>query len=166
MFSFQVNILPNDDTEWHETFLLVLGPDDPVNAELGRISQASVTVLDKDAAGSLILPTTPVVVRLILFSPRMSSICWRPTLVQVSLLHYDEVKTGIATDPLPGYPLVCVTPCDPRYPEYADTRNLCEEAGINATAIKFSWEVRGISWINFLVVPNRERNIGMYWLII
>nr|XP_039273813.1 extracellular matrix protein FRAS1-like [Styela clava] len=118
--SFRVNILPNDDTEWHETFLLVLGPDDPVNAVLGPISQATVTVLDKDAAGSLILPTTPVV---------------------VSLLNYDNVKEGLETNPSPGYPLVCVTPCDPRYPEYADTRNHCEEAGINASAIIFSWEV-------------------------
>lgn len=60
--TFKVNILPTDDTEWHETFLVVLGPDEPVNAILGQISTVTVTVLDKDAAGSLVLPTTPVVV--------------------------------------------------------------------------------------------------------
>jgi len=54
--------LSNEDTEWHETFLVVLGPHDPVNAVLGANSQSTVTILDKDAAGSLVLPSTPVVV--------------------------------------------------------------------------------------------------------
>ena len=58
----QVNILSNEDTEWHETFLIVLGPNDPVNAVLGDVSQTTITVLDKDAAGSLVLPSSPVVV--------------------------------------------------------------------------------------------------------
>lgn len=59
----------------------------------------------------------------------------------MSLLQYDDVAAGLETDPSPGYPLICVTPCDPRYPDYVDTRNLCEQAGINSSAIKFSWEV-------------------------
>ncbi|CAK8671603.1 unnamed protein product [Clavelina lepadiformis] len=118
--TFKVNILSNEVTEWHETFLIVLGPHDPVNAVLGARSQTTITILDKDASGSLVLPSTPVV---------------------VSLLHYDEVDDGLKTDPSPGYPLVCVTPCDPKYPKYSETRNLCEEAAINSTAIRFSWEV-------------------------
>ena len=60
----------------------------------------------------------------------------------MSLLHYDDVEMGSKTDPSPGYPLICVTPCDPKYPKYVETRNLCEEAAINASAIRFSWEVR------------------------
>ena len=62
VFMLQVNILSNEDTEWHETFLIVLGPNDPVNAVLGDVSQTTITVLDKDAAGSLVLPSSPVVV--------------------------------------------------------------------------------------------------------
>uniref|UniRef100_H2Y542 Calx-beta domain-containing protein n=1 Tax=Ciona savignyi TaxID=51511 RepID=H2Y542_CIOSA len=118
--TFKVNILPNSDTEWQEAFLIVLGPHEPVNAILGRTSQATITILDKDAAGSLVLPSTPVV---------------------VSLMHYDDVSAGLKTPPSPGYPLVCVTPCDPKYPRYSDTQSLCEEAAINSSAIRFSWEV-------------------------
>nr|XP_026692904.1 extracellular matrix protein FRAS1 isoform X2 [Ciona intestinalis] len=118
--TFKVNILPNIDTEWQETFLIVLGPHEPVNAILGKTSQTTITILDKDAAGSLVLPSTPVV---------------------VSLLHYDDVAVGLETPPSPGYPLICVTPCDPKYPNYVDTQSLCEEAAINSSAIKFSWEV-------------------------
>lgn len=58
---FKVEILSNEDREWHESFSLVLGPDDPVEAVLGEITMATVTILDQEASGSLILPATPIV---------------------------------------------------------------------------------------------------------
>lgn len=61
---FQVEVLSNEDREWHESFSLVLGPDDPVEAMLGEISMATVTILDQEAAGSLILPAPPIVRKL------------------------------------------------------------------------------------------------------
>ncbi|XP_046872768.1 extracellular matrix protein FRAS1 isoform X2 [Hypomesus transpacificus] len=121
---FKVEILSNEDREWHESFSLVLGPDDPVEAVLGEITTATVTILDQEAAGSLILPATPIV---------------------VSLADYDSVqevtKEGSKNTASPGYPLVCVTPCDPHYPGFPVTRQRCEEAGINQTSVHFSWEV-------------------------
>uniref|UniRef100_S4RN57 Fraser extracellular matrix complex subunit 1 n=1 Tax=Petromyzon marinus TaxID=7757 RepID=S4RN57_PETMA len=121
---FPVEILANEDREWHESFSVVLGPDDPVEAVLGDVTTATVTILDQEATGSLILPAPPIV---------------------VSLADYDSVeevmKEGSKKDPSPGYPLVCVTPCDPHYPKYSLTRERCEEAGINQSALYFSWEV-------------------------
>ncbi|XP_063314780.1 extracellular matrix organizing protein FRAS1 [Pelobates fuscus] len=121
---FKVEILSNDDREWHESFSLVLGPDDPVEAVLGDITTATVTILDQEAAGSLILPSPPIV---------------------VSLNDYDHVeevtKESTKKSPSPGYPLVCVTPCDPHFPKYSVMRERCEEAGINQSTILFSWEV-------------------------
>lgn len=58
---FKVEILSNEDREWHESFSLVLGPDDPVEAVIGEITMATVTILDQEAAGSLILPAPPIV---------------------------------------------------------------------------------------------------------
>lgn len=58
---FKVEILSNEDREWHESLSLVLGPDDPVEAVLGEITMATVTILDQEAAGSLILPAPPIV---------------------------------------------------------------------------------------------------------
>ncbi|KAM7415601.1 hypothetical protein PAMA_017903 [Pampus argenteus] len=121
---FKVEILSNEDREWHESFSLVLGPDDPVEAVLGEITMATVTILDQEAAGSLILPSPPIV---------------------VSLADYDHIqeviKEGSKKTPSPGYPLVCVTPCDPHYPKYSVMKERCEEAGINQTQVHFSWEV-------------------------
>lgn len=63
----------------------------------------------------------------------------------VSLSDYDYVqevtKENSKKSPSPGYPLVCVTPCDPHYPKYSVMRERCEEAGINQTSVHFSWEV-------------------------
>ncbi|XP_077417485.1 extracellular matrix organizing protein FRAS1 isoform X1 [Vanacampus margaritifer] len=121
---FKVEIVSNEDREWHESFSLVLGPDDPVEAVLGEITTATVTILDQEAAGSLILPAPPIV---------------------VSLADYDHVhevtREGSKKTPSPGYPLVCVTPCDPHYPKYLLMKERCEEAGINQTQVHFSWEV-------------------------
>ncbi|KAM6269950.1 LOW QUALITY PROTEIN: extracellular matrix organizing protein FRAS1 [Porphyrio hochstetteri] len=121
---FKVEIMSNEDREWHESFSLVLGPDDPVEAVLGDTSTAIVTILDQEAAGSLILPAPPVV---------------------VTLADYDRVeevtKDGSKKPPSPGYPLICVTPCDPHFPGYRVTRGRCSQAGINQSAIEFSWEV-------------------------
>ncbi|KAF4802764.1 hypothetical protein TURU_022239 [Turdus rufiventris] len=121
---FKVEIMSNEDREWHESFSLVLGPDDPVEAVLGDTSTATVTILDQEAAGSLILPAPPVV---------------------VTLADYDRVeevtKEGAKKSPSPGYPLVCVTPCDPHFPKYALMKERCSEAGINQSSIQFSWEV-------------------------
>ncbi|GAB1289869.1 Extracellular matrix organizing protein FRAS1 [Apodemus speciosus] len=121
---FKVEILSNEDREWHESFSLVLGPDDPVEAVLGDVTTATVTILDQEAAGSLILPAPPIV---------------------VTLADYDHVeelaKEGVKKAPSPGYPVVCVTPCDPRYPRYAVMKERCSEAGINQTSVQFNWEV-------------------------
>nr|XP_010967704.1 extracellular matrix organizing protein FRAS1 [Camelus bactrianus] len=121
---FKVEILSNEDREWHESFSLVLGPDDPVEAILGDVTTATVTILDQEASGSLILPAPPIVVTLADYD------------------HVEEVtKEGVKKSPSPGYPLVCVTPCDPRFPKYTVMKERCSEAGINQTSMQFSWEV-------------------------
>ncbi|XP_077999737.1 extracellular matrix organizing protein FRAS1-like [Glandiceps talaboti] len=117
---FRVEILFNEDIEWHETFGVVLGPDEPSNAILGTVSMATITILDQEAAGSLVLPAPPLV---------------------VSLMDYDDVESGCKEDPSPGYPLICVTPCDSHYPSYAMTGDLCREAGINSSTIMYNWEI-------------------------
>ncbi|XP_030875381.1 extracellular matrix protein FRAS1, partial [Leptonychotes weddellii] len=121
---FKVEILSNEDREWHESFSLVLGPDDPMEAVLGDVTTATVTILDQEAAGSLILPAPPIVVTLADYD------------------HVEEVtKEGVKKSPSPGYPLVCVTPCDSHFPKYTIMKERCSEAGINQTSVQFSWEV-------------------------
>lgn len=77
---FNVEILSNEDREWHESFSLVLGPDDPVEAVLGEITMTTVTILDQEAAGSLILPAPPIVSRSLPSKRRRFSVCFMVSL--------------------------------------------------------------------------------------
>uniref|UniRef100_H3AFZ6 Fraser extracellular matrix complex subunit 1 n=1 Tax=Latimeria chalumnae TaxID=7897 RepID=H3AFZ6_LATCH len=122
---FKVEILSNEDREWHESFSLVLGPDDPVEAILGDVTTATVTILGPKCPSSFTqLPPPPAV---------------------VSLADYDNIeevtKEGSKKTPSPGYPLICVTPCDSHFPKYSVMKERCEEAGINQSSIHFRWEV-------------------------
>ena len=117
---FLVDVLYNDEVEWHETFSVELGPMQPENAVFGDITVATITILDNEVAGSVVLPAPPVV---------------------VSLLDYGDVEAGMTHNPSPGYPIVCVSPCDTHYPTYSQTGPLCAESGINQTAMQYHWEV-------------------------
>ncbi|XP_041363241.1 extracellular matrix organizing protein FRAS1-like isoform X2 [Gigantopelta aegis] len=117
---FPVDILYNSDVEWHESLTIQLGPEDPEGAIFGPTSSATITILDNEVSGSTILPASPTV---------------------VSLLYYDDVEQGVKAKPSPGYPLICVTPCDVHSPIYPKTHSLCEESGINQSRILYHWEV-------------------------
>lgn len=123
---FTVTVKCNEKSAWHKTFSLVMGPDEPVNAVLGEFAAMTVTILDKEATGSLVLPAPPSV---------------------VSLADFDNPKA--ATAPRPGYPLICLTPCDPQHPNYDETQALCDEAAINDKLVRYSWEVATADSSNF-----------------
>ncbi|BFZ14656.1 hypothetical protein BsWGS_17695 [Bradybaena similaris] len=58
----------------------------------------------------------------------------------ISLRDYDNAESA-EEQPVQGYPLVCVTTCNPRHPNYLKTRALCETEGINDTQTLFRWRV-------------------------
>ena len=58
---FPIDILYNSEIEWHESFTVVLGPEDAVGADLGPNAITTVTILDDEVSGSLVLPAPPVV---------------------------------------------------------------------------------------------------------
>ncbi|KAG8187463.1 hypothetical protein JTE90_009532 [Oedothorax gibbosus] len=118
--NFEIEILYNKQRNWAVTFTVILGPDDVLNANIGNISKAIVRIASVLNTESLILPSVPIV---------------------VSLLHFGNISRGMIENPKPGYPLVCITPCDPNYPEYANTQWLCLVSGINANSMHYSWEI-------------------------
>ncbi|XP_071087584.1 FRAS1-related extracellular matrix protein 2-like [Haliotis cracherodii] len=60
----------------------------------------------------------------------------RPAVV--SLRDYDSV-TDTLRSPIQGYPVVCVTPCNPKHPDFLKTGELCSKEGINNTLTLFRW---------------------------
>ncbi|XP_063592576.1 FRAS1-related extracellular matrix protein 2-like [Penaeus indicus] len=59
--------------------------------------------------------------------------------VVVSLRDYDIPFA--APLPVPGYPVVCVTACDSKHPDFEVTGPLCARQGINQTLSSFRWRV-------------------------
>jgi len=126
--TFTVVVKCNEESAWHKTFSLVMGPDEPVNAVLGEFPAMTVTILDKEASGSLVLPAPPAV---------------------ISLKDFDSAANALDEQLLPGYPAICLTPCDPQHPNFDETQSLCEEAGIDNELIEYSWEVATPDKSNF-----------------
>lgn len=58
---FSVDIIYNSDTEWHESFYIVLDQNSLRGAEAGDIVSTTVTILDDEVSGSLVLPAPPMV---------------------------------------------------------------------------------------------------------
>lgn len=117
---FEIEILYNKRRNWALAFTVILGPNEVMNAEIGNKSKAIVTIPRVESTESLILPSVPVV---------------------VSLMYYDDIRKGLTQDAKSGYPLICITPCDVNYPDYAVTSTLCRESRINTSALSYSWEI-------------------------
>ncbi|GIY35545.1 extracellular matrix protein FRAS1 [Caerostris darwini] len=118
--NFEIEILYNKRRNWAVTFTVILGPDEVLNANIGNISRAIVRIASVQPTESLILPAVPLI---------------------ISLLHYDNVTKGMTETPKSGYPLICITPCDTNYPDYAATGPLCKQSGINSSLLTYSWEI-------------------------
>lgn len=116
-------------------FNVAVSPVNEVNSVVGTADQftaevtATATVhLLKPLSGDtpiLMLPAQPVV---------------------ASLLHYNSLPERSSGKVDPGYPLVCVSPCESRYPKYESTRILCDKIGLagerqNNSVLHFIWEV-------------------------
>nr|KAG5696530.1 hypothetical protein BaRGS_021066 [Batillaria attramentaria] len=82
-------------------------------------SKAIVYIEEKDEIADVTFPSKPMV---------------------VSLRDYDRAEEA-EQNPVQGYPLVCITPCNPKHPLYKETDTLCKSEGINDTLTLFRWRV-------------------------
>ncbi|KAL8593533.1 hypothetical protein ACOMHN_048747 [Nucella lapillus] len=83
-------------------------------------SKAIVFIEERTEVADVTFPTKPVV---------------------LSLRDYDGSEDEAVFNPVQGYPLVCVTPCNPKHRQFKDTALLCESQGINDTLTLFRWRV-------------------------
>ena len=61
----------------------------------------------------------------------------------MSLADYDDVSRAVRNEvrPRAGYPVVCVTPCDPKFDMYEEVRGLCEDERIDWTMTEYRWQI-------------------------
>lgn len=57
-----------------------------------------------------------------------------------SLRDYDDLKTA-RKQPIQGYPLICVTACNPKFPDYSSTAGICKSEKIDNDLTRYRWQI-------------------------
>ncbi|XP_064877235.1 FRAS1-related extracellular matrix protein 2-like [Oncorhynchus nerka] len=141
----EVEVLYDDEGEMRETFTLQLTPDQHMVADT-QVTKATVFIEEKEGGdvGGITFPAVPLVVSLLVYDD--------PTLA----------STPTSPHPPTGYPLVCVTACDPRYPDYSRTLSLCVSEGINNTLTEYRWLLGSPGTPDGVASPPRELDAGTF----
>ncbi|XP_063314539.1 FRAS1-related extracellular matrix protein 3 [Pelobates fuscus] len=131
----EVEILYDGKREMREAFTVHLKPDENMVAET-QMNKAIVYIEEMDSVADVTFPAVPQV---------------------VSLLIYDDTsKAKENTHPPAGYPVVCVTACNPKYSDFDKTGSICSAENINDTLTQYRWLVSAPSGSDGVTSPMRE----------
>ncbi|KAG5844890.1 hypothetical protein ANANG_G00132970 [Anguilla anguilla] len=82
----------------------------------------------------------------------------------VSLLMYDDTaRAKESPHPPTGYPVVCVTACNPKYSEFDKTGSICAAESINDTLTQYRWLVSAPSGSDGVSSPLREVDTNTFF---
>ncbi|XP_064880182.1 FRAS1-related extracellular matrix protein 2-like [Oncorhynchus nerka] len=138
----EVQILYDGQREMREAFVVHMKPDEYMVAEM-QMSKAIVYIEEMDSVADVTFPAVPTV---------------------VSLLMYDD--TARARDnphPSTGYPIVCVTACNPKYHDFDKTGSICTAESINNTLTQYRWLVSAPSGSDGVTSPLREVDTNTFF---
>ncbi|XP_055792900.1 FRAS1-related extracellular matrix protein 2-like [Salvelinus fontinalis] len=138
----EVEVLYDGVREMREVFTVHLKPDDNMVAEMQMI-KAVVYIEETSGVADVAFPSLPHV---------------------VSLLHYEAIsKTSQKLHPPAGYPIVCVTACNPKYPDYDKTGSICVSEHINNTLTRYRWLVSAPAGPEGVTTPMREVDFDTFF---
>eukprot|EP00062_Callorhinchus_milii_P007006 gi/632948132/ref/XP_007889422.1/ PREDICTED: FRAS1-related extracellular matrix protein 2 [Callorhinchus milii] len=131
----EVEVLYDGVREMREAFTIHLKPDENMVAET-QMSKAIVYIEEMNSMADVTFPSIPQV---------------------VSLLIYDDTSRAKETPyPEAGYPVVCVTACNPKYADYDKTGSICSSEHINDTLTRYRWLVSAPTGPDGVTSPMRE----------
>ncbi|XP_068172836.1 FRAS1-related extracellular matrix protein 2b [Antennarius striatus] len=137
----EVEILYDGVREMREAFTLHLKPDENMVAET-KMTKAIVYIEETNSMADVTFPSVPRV---------------------VSLLHYDDIDKSRDSLPVAGYPVICITACNPKYPDYDKTGSICKSENINNTLTRYRWLVSAPSSPNGVTSPMREVDFDTFF---
>ncbi|KAI2659804.1 FRAS1-related extracellular matrix protein 2 [Labeo rohita] len=138
----EVEILFDGVREMREAFTVHLKPDENMVAEI-QMTKAIVYIEETNSMADVTFPSLPHV---------------------VSLLHYDDIRrTKQNGHPPAGYPVVCVTACNPKYPDYDKTGSICISERINDTLTRYRWLISAPSGPDGVTSPMREADFDTFF---
>ncbi|XP_049431948.1 FRAS1-related extracellular matrix protein 2b [Epinephelus fuscoguttatus] len=137
----EVEILYDSVREMREAFTVHLKPDENMVAET-KMSKAIIYIEETNSIADVTFPSVPMV---------------------VSLLHYDDIDRTRDSLPVAGYPVICVTACNPKYPDYDRTGSICVSENINNTLTRYRWLVSAPTGPDGVTSPMREVDFDTFF---
>nr|XP_043898522.1 FRAS1-related extracellular matrix protein 2a isoform X2 [Solea senegalensis] len=138
----EVEVLFDGVREMREAFTLHLKPDENMVAET-QVTKVIVYIEETNSMADVTFPSLPHV---------------------VSLLHYDVVaRTPDSLHPPAGYPVICVTACNTKYPDYDKTGSICVSEQINNTLTRYRWLISAPAGPDGVTSPMREVDFDTFF---
>ncbi|NWX16774.1 FREM2 protein, partial [Aegotheles bennettii] len=131
----EVEVLYDGIREMREAFTVHLKADENMVAET-QMSKAIVYIEEADSVADVTFPAVPQVVSLVMYD--------------------DTAKSKENPHPPTGYPVICVTACNPKYSDYDKTGSICTTENINDTLTLYRWLVSAPSGSDGVTSPMRE----------
>ncbi|CDQ77883.1 unnamed protein product [Oncorhynchus mykiss] len=137
----EVEILYDGVREMREAFTVHLKPDENMVAET-QMNKAIIYIEETISMADVTFPSVPQV---------------------FSLLQYDDTSRARHTPPVAGYPVVCVTACNPKYPDYDKTGSICISEHINDTLTHYRWLVSAPTSLDGVTSSMREVDFDTFF---
>ncbi|XP_021508034.1 FRAS1-related extracellular matrix protein 2 [Meriones unguiculatus] len=138
----EVEVIFDGVREMREAFTVHLKPDENMVAET-QATKAIIYIEEINSMADVTFPSVPCI---------------------VSLLIYDDPsKAREDPGPVSGYPVVCITACNPKYPDYDKTGSICASENINDTLTRYRWLVSAPAGPDGVTSPMREVDFDTFF---
>lgn len=128
------------DTNLRTAFSLVLTSDGEHTYELGQ-KKAVIFIEEIGHRVGVTFPLKPVV---------------------ASLMDYNRIEKPRKM-PAQGYPVICVTACNPRHPRYDEIKSICKEELINDNFTKYRWQVAAPDYTDGIENKLKDVNMKLFY---
>ncbi|XP_066093052.1 FRAS1-related extracellular matrix protein 2 [Saccopteryx bilineata] len=138
----EIEVLSDGVREMREAFTVHLKPDESMFTET-QVTKAIVYIEEMNSMADVTFPSVPQI---------------------VSLLAYDDTSRAKGSaGPVSGYPVICVTACNPKYSDYDKTGSLCVSENINDTLTLYRWLISAPTGTDGVASPMREVDVDTYF---
>ncbi|KAK7166140.1 hypothetical protein R3I93_006042 [Phoxinus phoxinus] len=138
----EIQVLYDGQREIREAFTVHMKPDEYMVAET-QMSKAIVYIEEMNSVADVTFPAVPQVVSLLLYD--------------------DTIRVKDNPHPPTGYPVVCVTACNPKYFDFDKTGSICSVENINDTLTQYRWMVSAPSGPDGVTSPMREVDTNTFF---
>nr|XP_020040117.1 FRAS1-related extracellular matrix protein 2 [Castor canadensis] len=138
----EIEVIFDGVREMREAFTVHLKPDENMIAET-QVTKAIVYIEEMNNMADVTFPSVPQI---------------------VSLLMYDDTsKAKEHTGPVSGYPVICITACNPKYSDYDKTGSICASENINDTLTRYRWLISAPAGPDGVTSPMKEVDFDTFF---